>query len=175
MKFLFELFPIFLFFVAFKIWGIYTATAVSIVATIIQIIWSAARHRRVEPMMWVSLGIILVFGGATLMLHNETFIKWKPTALYWALSVVLLIAHLMGKRPLEAIMGKQISLPDAVWTRLGLAWTAFFALIGVLNLIVAYHFSTDAWVTYKLFGSTGMMLVFILAQSIWLTRHIKTE
>ncbi|MBB3256723.1 intracellular septation protein [Paraburkholderia bannensis] len=176
MKFLFDLFPIILFFVAFKVWGIYTATTVAIVATLVQIAWVAFRHRKVDPMLWLSLGIVVVFGGATLILHDETFIKWKPTVLYWAFSVVLLVSQVaFGKNLIEAMMGKQISLPQRVWTQLNLVWSVFFALLGILNLFVAFHFSTDAWVDFKLFGATGILVVFIVGQSLWLSRHMKEE
>ncbi|MDR3100530.1 MAG: septation protein A [Paraburkholderia sp.] len=176
MKFLFDLFPIILFFVAFKVWGIFTATAVAIVATLAQIAWVAFRHRKVDPMLWLSLGIVVVFGGATLMLHDETFIKWKPTVLYWAFSVVLLVSQVaFGKNLIEAMMGKQISLPARIWTQLNFVWSIFFALLGILNLFVAYHFSTDAWVDFKLFGATGILVVFIVGQSLWLSRYMKEE
>jgi intracellular septation protein len=176
MKFLFDLFPIILFFVAFKLWGIFTATTVAIVATLVQIAWVAFRHRKVDPMLWLSLGIVVVFGGATLILHDETFIKWKPTVLYWAFSVVLLVSQVaFGKNLIEAMMGKQISLPQRVWTQLNFVWSIFFALLGILNLFVAFHFSTDAWVDFKLFGATGILVVFIVGQSLWLSRHMKEE
>jgi intracellular septation protein len=176
MKFLFDLFPIILFFVAFKLWGIFTATAVAIVATLGQIAWVAFRHRKVDPMLWLSLAIVVVFGGATLVLHDETFIKWKPTVLYWAFAVVLLAAQLgFGKNLIEAMMGKQITLPHRIWTQLNLIWAVFFALLGIVNLLVAFHFSTDAWVDFKLFGATGILVVFIVGQSLWLSRYIKEE
>jgi intracellular septation protein len=175
MKFLFDLFPVILFFVAFKIWGIYTATAVTIAATVCQIIWMAVRHRRVEPMLWVSFAIVVVFGGATLLLHDENFIKWKPTVLYWAFAIALGIAHLLKKSPIQAMMGKQMTLPAPVWRQLNLAWAVFFIVLGILNLIIAFHFSTDAWVNYKLFGGTALMIVFVIGQSIWLSRYLKSE
>lgn len=176
MKFMFDLFPIILFFVAFKLWGIFTATAVAIVATLVQIAWVAFRHRKVDPMLWLSLGIVVIFGGATLVLHDETFIKWKPTVLYWAFSVVLMVSQVaLGKNLIEAMMGKQISLPPRIWTQLNFIWSVFFALLGILNLFVAFHFSTDAWVDFKLFGATGILVVFIVGQSLWLSRYIKEE
>ena len=176
MKFLFDLFPIILFFGAFKVWGIFTATAVAIVATLVQIAWVAFRHRKVDPMLWLSLGIVVVFGGATLVLHDETFIKWKPTVLYWAFSVVLCVSQVVfGKNLIEAMMGKQITLPPRIWTQLNFVWSIFFALLGILNLFVAYHFSTDAWVDFKLFGATGILVVFIVGQSLWLSRYMKEE
>src|ERR1700730_9842842 len=171
MKFLFDLFPILLFFVAFKIWGIYTATAVAIVATLVQIAWVAFRHRKVDPMLWVSLGVVVVFGGATLVLHNDTFIKWKPTALYWLFAGALIVSQVgFGKNLIEAMMGKQIVLPHRVWGQLNLAWAVFFAILGVVNLFVAFNYTTDQWVNFKLFGATGCLGVFIVAQSLWLPR-----
>jgi intracellular septation protein len=176
MKFLFDLFPILLFFVAFKIWGIYTATAVAIVATLVQIAWVAFRHRKVDPMLWVSLGVVVVFGGATLVLHNDTFIKWKPTALYWLFAGALIVSQgIFNKNLIEAMMGKQIVLPHRVWGQLNLAWAVFFAILGVVNLFVAYNYTTDQWVNFKLFGATGCLLVFIVAQSLWLAKYMKED
>jgi intracellular septation protein len=176
MKFLFDLFPIILFFVAFKIWGIFTATAVAIVATLVQIAWVAFRHRKVDPMLWVSLGVVTVFGGATLVLHNDTFIKWKPTVLYWAFSVALIVSQLgFNKNLIEAMMGKQITLPHAIWGKLNIIWAVFFVLLGLVNLFVAYHYTTDQWVNFKLFGATGCLLVFIVGQSLWLSKYMKEE
>ena len=158
MKFLFDLFPILLFFIAFKVWDIYAATGVAIVATIGQIGYLKLRGRKVDTMMWVSLAIIVVFGGATLLLHDETFIKWKPTVLYWLFAVTL-IGSVVGwrKNLIRAMMEKQVTMPDAMWARLNVAWAAFFAAMGVLNLYVAYQFSTDTWVNFKLFGSMGLI------------------
>src|SRR5258707_1215055 len=174
MKFLFDLFPIILFFVAFKIWGIFTATAVAIVATLVQIAWVAFRHRKVDPMLWVSLGVVTVFGGATLVLHNDTFIKWKPTALYWLFAGALIVSQVgFGKNLIEAMMGKQIVLPHRIWGQLNLAWAVFFAILGVVNLFVAFNYTTDQWVNFKLFGATGCLLVFIVGQSLWLAQYIE--
>lgn len=176
MKFLFDLFPVILFFVAFKFSGIYVATGVAIAATFLQIGWLWLKHRKVEPMQWVSLAIIVVFGGATLLLHNDTFIKWKPTALYWLFGASLLVSEIiMGKNLIRAMMEKQMTLPDGVWRTLNLCWAAFFLLMGVLNVLIAYNFSTDTWVNFKLFGSMGLMIVFIILQSLWIGRYIKQD
>ena len=173
MKLLFDLFPVILFFVAFKFQGIYVATAVAIVATIIQIIWTKYRHGKVDTMLWVSFAIIAVFGGATLLLHDETFIKWKPSVLYWLFSAMLLVSNLLfNKNLIRAMMGKQMQLPEPVWTRLLWSWVGFFAVMGVANLYVAFNYSTDSWVNFKLFGFTGLMLVFILAQGAWLAKYV---
>lgn len=200
MKFLFDLLPVILFFGAYKFAGahpeashalasqwlgagvalsqapILIATAVTILATFLQIAMVWLRHRRVDKMLWVSLAIIVVFGGATLLFHNPTFIKWKPTALYWLFAAVLLGAALLFRRNLiRAMLEAQIKLPEPVWDRLNFAWAAFFALMGVLNLYVAYSFSEEAWVNFKLFGGTGLMLAFVLAQGLYLSRHLEEE
>jgi intracellular septation protein len=173
MKFLFDIFPVVLFFVAFKVFDIYVATAVAMAATAVQIAWVWARHRKVDNMLWVSLAVIVVFGGATLLLQDEVFIKWKPTVLYWLFGAVLAVADLaVGKNLIRAMMEKQVSLPDPVWRRLNLSWIAFFAVMGVLNLYVAFNFSTDAWVNFKLFGGMGLMLVFVVLQAFMLSRYI---
>lgn len=177
MKLLFDLFPVILFFVAYKFADIYVATAVAIGATVAQIAWVWFRHRKVDTMLWVSLGLIAVMGGMTLALRDETFIKWKPTLLYWVFALVLLgSATLFGKNLIRVMMAAaQIEAPDQVWTRLNLAWAAFFVFMGAANLYIAQNFSTDFWVNFKLFGSMGLMLIFVLAQGFWLSRYMPDE
>lgn len=176
MKFLFDFFPVILFFVAFKLADIYVATGVAIAATFAQIGWTWFRRRKVENMMWVSFAVIVVFGGATLALQDETFIKWKPTVLYWLFGIALVVAELgFRKNLIRAMMQSQIALPDFVWRKLLAAWVAFFAVMGAINLIVAYHFSTDAWVNFKLFGGMGLMLVFVVLQALMLARHVEDK
>lgn len=176
MKLLFDLFPILLFFVAYKPVDIYVATAVAIAASVLQIGWMLLRGHRIESMQWVSLAIIVLFGGLTLLLQDETFIKWKPTVLYGLFGVVLAGARLVfGKNLIRAAMQKQISLPEPVWTRLTWLWSGFFAALALLNLYVAYRFSTDVWVDFKLFGTTGLTLAFVLAQAFYIGRHIEEE
>ena len=176
MKFLFDLFPVILFFIAFKFAGIYVATGVAIAATFAQVGWLKLRGRKVEPMLWVSLAIIVVFGGATLFLHDETFIKWKPTVLYWMFALILVTGQLVFRRNLmRSIMGAQLQLPEAAWLRLLWSWSAFFAVMGVLNLYVAFNYTTDDWVNFKLFGGMGLMLVFVIAQALFLARYMQQE
>jgi len=200
MKFLFDLLPVILFFGAYKFAGaspeashelaarwlgdgiavsqapILLATAVAILATFAQIAIVWTRHRKVDTMLWVSLAIIVVFGGATLFFHNPTFIKWKPTALYWLFAAVLGGSALFFRRNLiRRMMEVQIRLPEAVWGRLNLAWIVFFALMGVLNLYVAYNFSEEVWVNFKLFGGMGLMFAFVLGQGFYLSRYIEEE
>ncbi|GGI52933.1 septation protein A [Oxalicibacterium solurbis] len=203
MKFLFDLFPVILFFGVFK-WGegnaqaaqavgqqylsglvsggevtlaqapILLATAIAIVATVVQIGWLLLRGKKVDTTLWLSLAIIVVFGGATIYFHNETFIKWKPTVLYWCFAAALLFSQIVLKKNLiRTMMEKQMSLPDGIWRRVNLSWVAFFLTMGLLNLYVAFNFSTDSWVNFKLFGSMGLMLVFIVVQSLMLSKYIK--
>jgi intracellular septation protein len=176
MKFLFDLFPVILFFVAFKFADIYVATAVAMGATVAQIAWVWFRHRKVDTMLWVSLVVIGVFGSATLLLQDETFIKWKPTVLYWLFAATLGIAHaLFRKNLIRAMMEKQMTLPDAAWSKLLWSWAGFFAFMGAANLYVAFNFSTDFWVNFKLFGGMGLMFVFVLAQALLLSRHMPDD
>lgn len=176
MKFLFDLFPVILFFVAFKFFGIFTATAVAIVATIAQIIYVKLRHGVVEKMLLISGVIITVFGGATLLLKDPTFIQWKPSILYWLFAAGLLGAQLLfNKNPMRSMMGKQIQLPDAVWSKLNIAWAMLFVALGFLNLYVAFNYSQDTWVNFKLFGITGIMFVFIIVQTLFISKYLPKE
>jgi intracellular septation protein len=203
MKFLFDMFPVILFFGVFK-WGeshadaaqamvgqylsglvsggnvgpeqapILLATAVAIIATIAQIGYLLVRGKKVDGMLWVSLAIIVVFGGATIYFHNEAFIKWKPTVLYWAFALALVGAQLvMNKNLIRLMMKAQIDLPDPVWTRLNMAWAAFFATMGVINLYIAFNFPTSTWVNFKLFGFMGLMIAFVVAQTMYLSKYMK--
>ena len=176
MKLLLDFFPILLFFGAFKLYDIYTATGVLMAATVLQmgIVWF--NDRRLAPMQKATLVLILLFGSLTLLLHDDRFIKWKPTVLYWAFSVALVVSALaFNKNLIEAMMGKQIQLPHRIWGQLNYVWAVFFVLLGILNLFVAYNFSTDAWVNFKLFGATGCLVVFIVGQSLWLSKYMKEE
>ena len=173
MKLLLDFFPILLFFGAFKIWGIYVATTVAIVATLLQLARMRYSTGRTEPMQWLSLGVIVVFGGATLIAQDETFIKWKPTVLYWAMGGALLVGQVFFRRNwLQSLMKSQMALPDHAWRVMLWSWCGFFAVMGVLNIWVAYHFDTDTWVNFKLFGGMGLMLVFVLAQAMYLGRFM---
>ena len=192
MKFLFDLFPVILFFIAFKVADIYTATAVAIVATFLQVGWLKLRGKRVEPMLWASLAIIAVFGGATLLLQDRMYIMWKPTVLYWLFAAVLAGALLLRRNLIRGVLSDQVHLPDAVWSRLNWSWIGFFALMGALNLYVAFSFSEsycakvvdgaenlrcqeDIWVNFKLFGGMGLMLLFVLAQALVLSKYIEEK
>jgi intracellular septation protein len=203
MKLLFDLFPVILFFGVFKLAGanpeaaqtfashylsalvsggevvlaqapILLATAVAIVATMAQIIWLLARRKRVDTMLWVSLAIITFFGGATIYFHDEQFIKLKPTVLYWCFAAALLVSQLLFRKNLiKAMMGKQLNLPEPVWLKLNLAWGLFFTVMGALNLYVGFHYSLSFWVNFKLFGFLGLMLAFVIGQSLYLSPYVK--
>jgi intracellular septation protein len=176
MKFLFDLFPVILFFIAFKVSGIYVATGVAIAATFAQIGWLLFRGRKVDTMLWISLAIIVLFGGATLWLQDETFIKWKPTVLYWLFGAVLAGATLVFRKNLiRKLMEEQISLPERVWVQLNASWIGFFAFMGAANLIVAYGFPTETWVNFKLFGGMGLMIAFVVGQSLLLAKYIEEK
>jgi intracellular septation protein len=178
MKFLFDIFPVVLFFVAFKVGGIYVATAVAIAATFAQIAWVWFKHRKVDTMLWVSLAIITVFGGMTLFLHDETFIKWKPTVLYWSFAAALAGSTLFfGKNLIRTLLAEQFALPEAMWSRLNWSWVAFFTAMGFANLAVAFMFnlSTDTWVNFKLFGGIGLLLVFAIGQALLLSKYIEEK
>ena len=152
------------------------ATVVVIVATLLQILWLKARGRKVDTMLWVRLGLVTALGSATIYFHSESFIKWKPTVLYWVMGASLLVGELVfRKNGIKSLMGAQMSLPDAVWRKVNFSWVAFFAVMGCINLWVAFNFSTSTWVNFKLFGSMGLMLVFILAQAFFLNKHLKTD
>lgn len=175
MKFLFDLFPVILFFAAFQLWDIYVATAVAIAASFAQIGWLALRRRKIDAMLWASLGIIVVFGGLTLALRDKTFIQWKPTVLYWLFGAVLAGGALSGRNLIRAMMSQQMRLPDPVWARLNWSWAGFFAFMGAANLVVAYNFSESAWVSFKLFGGMGLMLAFVLVQALFLSRYVEEK
>lgn len=200
MKLLFDLFPVILFFLTYKFANgntegavafadsllgggvtvaqapILLATAAAIMATFAQVGWLLGRGKKVDVMLWVSLAIIVVFGGATLIFHNPTFIKWKPTVLYWLFASTLLVsALLLRKNLIRKLLGQQLALPDHVWTQLNGAWIAFFALMGVVNLYVAYSFSEDTWVNFKLYGGMGLMLVFVIIQGLMLARYVEEK
>ena len=203
MKLLFDLFPVILFFVVFKLTGanpeaaqafgshylsalvsggevslaqapILLATAVAIIATVAQIGWLLVRRKKVDNMLWVSFVIIAVFGGATIYFHDEQFIKLKPTVLYWCFSAALLLSPILFKKNLiKSMIGAQLDLPEPVWRKLNLAWGLFFLVMGALNLYIGANFPLAFWVNFKLFGFLGLMLVFVIGQSLFLSRYIK--
>ena len=176
MKFLFELLPIILFFIAYKFKNIFFATGIAILVSFIQIVYYLLRKKKVELTMWISLGILIVFGGSTILFHNELYIKWKPSILYWIFSLILLGAKIFWKKNIiKKMLEKQIELPEKVWTRLNTCWGIFFLALGFVNILVAYNFSTDIWVNFKLFGLMGVMIVFVIIQSLFLMPYIDKD
>jgi intracellular septation protein len=134
------------------------------------------RHGKVDKMLWVSLVLVTVFGGMTLIFQDETFIKWKPTILYWAFAGSMAFAALvLKKNPIKAMLGEQMTLPEPVWGKVNLSWIAFFLFMGVLNLIVAFNFPTDTWVNFKLFGGMGLLLLFVLGQGLMLSKYVEDK
>jgi intracellular septation protein len=201
MKLLFDLFPVILFFATFKYaekspelaagWmgsllgfvpddvkmaPILLATVVVIAATVAQIIWVHFRHGKVDKMLWVSLVLVVVFGGLTLAFQNEAFIKWKPTILYWVFAGSMAFsAYVLKKNAIKAMLGEQLTLPEPVWTKVNLSWIAFFLVMGCLNLFIAFNFPTDVWVNFKLFGGMGLMLVFVIGQGMLLSKYVEED
>jgi intracellular septation protein len=171
MQLLADYFPLILFFLAFKWQGIMVATGVAIAASIAQIAWFKWKGK-VSAVHWISLAIIVVFGGATLILQDEVFIKWKPTVLYGAFGTILAVGKLALGRDLIAYLLKDIELPPAVWTRVTWAWSAFFFAMAALNWYVAFHYPTDVWVNFKVWGGIGLFLAFALAQGLFLARYV---
>lgn len=199
MKLLFDLFPVIFFFATFKFAGanpqvcadvlstflpgtldvsqaaILTATIAAISASLVQVLIVFLRGKKPEPMLWISLGVILVFGGLTVFLHNEMFIKWKPTILYWIFGSILLYGIVTGKNFMTLLLKKQLALPEECWDATQKIWCVFFALVGLVNLAVAYLCSTDTWVNFKMFGLLGITFVFTLGFGIWMTKHLPEE
>ena len=184
MKFLYDLFPLLLFFAAFKLYDIYVATAVAIVASFVQVGLFWFRHRRFETMHLVTLAVIAVFGGMTLLLHDDTFIKWKPTLVYWILSALVLASQWFGNKTLiERMMSAQVTLPTVVWKRLNLSWGIFFTVLGAVNIYVAFYYGLDLdeetrrniWVNFKVFGLLGLTLMFVVVQAFFMAKHIQDK
>ena len=174
MKLLFDLFPVVLFFIAYKMYDIYTATAIIIVASVAQVVYFYIKNRRVEKMHIITLVLILLLGGLTLYLQDEDFIKWKPTIVNWGFALVFLGSHYIGQKPIiQRMMDQMIQLPELVWGRLSWLWIAFFILSGATNLYVAFNYDTDTWVNFKLFGLMGMTFVFIIIQGIYINKYMQ--
>lgn len=173
MKPLLEFFPIVLFFISYKLYDIYVATGVVIGATLLQVAIYWLLYRKVETMQWITLGLILVMGGATLYLQNEQFIKWKLTIVEWLFGGAFLLSQFIGDKTfIERMMGANLELPARIWKRLNLSWALFFIGVGFLNLYVMSHYNTDDWVSFKTFGVPGLMVVFVAVQIVFLYRFV---
>lgn len=179
---LYDFIPVLLFFIAFKFYGIYVATTVGIVATALQVIINYLRHKRFDKQQVVTLAIFIIFGGMTLYFHDPIFVKWKPTIIFWIFGLVLLASHFIGsklllQRMMEGVLaGKEhptITVPNFIWRRLSYAWITFFITLGAVNIYVAYHFSTDTWVDFKLYGILSLLLIFSFLQALCLAKYMK--
>ena len=194
MQFLFDLFPVILFFASFK--GseffpeasaefaslvltnpspeqipVFVATIVAILATILQVAWLLVRGKEIKPMLWISLAVIVVFGSLTLWLQNELFIKWKPTILYWIFAAILIWGDMTGRNFIRTLMKEAVEMADGAWRTLQRAWILFLAAVGIVNLAVAYTCTTDFWVSFKLFGLTALTFLFTIGMALWMTKH----
>jgi intracellular septation protein len=175
MQFLVDLLPVIAFFIAYKMAGIYVATAVLIVGVLLQTAVSWIRFRKVSPMLLTSALLVLVFGGLTLLIHDATFIKWKPSIVNWLFAGAFLVSQYMrGPTIVQRMLGENVVLDDASWRRLNFMWVAFFLVAGTLNIFVAYRYDEATWVNFKLFGLMGLTLVFALAQGVWISRRAGT-
>ena len=177
MKLLFDFLPIILFFIAYKMQGIYVATGVVIIVSLLQFAYVWLRHRRVDTMLVMSTVSVVILGTITLLLHNDIFIKWKPTVIYWLFAIAFFVSEYVfqGKSLIQRMLGNNIHLPQPTWHKLNLGWVGFFVLMGALNLFVVYNFPTKVWVDFKLFGILGLTVVFIVGQSLFLLRYIQTD
>jgi intracellular septation protein len=175
MGILFDFLPLFAFFIAFKFWGIYVATGVAMVLSVLQISFFVVQKRTVPVTLYINGGIIVVLGAATLFLHNEWFIKWKPTVLYLLFASILFVGQkFYNKNFIKMLSGagaEQLALPDILWRKLNYAWAGFFLIVSILNIVVAYHFETAVWVNFKVFGILGLLVFFVVAQGVYLTRY----
>ncbi len=173
MKQLLEFFPILLFFVAYKLYDIYIATAVVIGATIVQVAIAWFKYRKVETMQWITLALVIVFGGATIILHDEQYLKWKFSIIEWLFGLAFLSSHFIGKKTfIERMMSSNLTLPANIWQRLNFSWATFFISVGFINVYVMYNYNTDDWVTFKTFIAPALMVVFMVVQMSFLYKYI---
>ena len=171
---MFDFLPVILFFVVYKMVDIYAATAVLIAACAVQTIAHRLMNGHFEKSHVITLVLVAIFGGLTLYLQDENFIKWKPTAINWLFAVIFIGSQFIGKKTIvERMMGSTINLPSLVWVKLNIAWALFFTALGALNIYVAFSFDTDTWVNFKLFGLMGLTFAFIILQSIYLMPYLK--
>ncbi len=176
MQLLFDFFPLIAFFIAYKLGGVFVATGVLIAAVLVQICVQWIRHRRISSMMLVSAALVLVFGGLTLWIHDEAFIKWKVTVVNWLFAAGFLISQFVGEQPIvQRMMSGSMTLERRLWVRLNTMWAVFFFLLGAINLYVMFSFSTDVWAKFKVFGVIGLTLVFALVQGLWLASRLPQQ
>ncbi len=177
MQLLFEILPVFLFFLTFKIYGIYAATLVGIIATFIQLLITRIFQRKWDKKQGITLAIFMIFGGMTLYFHDPIFVKWKPTIIFWIFAVVLLITQFFTKKPLmqrmmESMLEARGQVPQSVWKYVNFFWALFFSVMGAVNLYIAYTYNDDVWVNFKFYGITISFLVFSIIQALYLSRFL---
>jgi len=176
MKLVYDFLPIFAFFIGFKFYGIFVATSIAIAAVALQVGVTVARGKKPDFMQWVTLLMMLVLGGSTLLFHNETFIKLKPTAVYWILALIFIVSeYILKKNLVKAVLQKNLALHDKAWSTLNITWYGFFLLMGILNLIVVYMFDTATWVNFKLFGTLALTGAFALVQAYLVARFLPSS
>ncbi len=176
MKQLLDFLPLIVFFAFYKLYDIFVATGALIIATALALIFSWYKYRKVEKMTLVTFVLVAIFGGLTLFFHSDEFIKWKVTAIYGLFATALLIGQwVMKKNLIKSMLGKEITLPDSVWSRLNLAWALFFIICGLANIYVAFWLPQNVWVNFKVFGLTALTLVFTLLSGVYMYRHMAPE
>lgn len=176
MQMLFDFLPVLAFFVAYKLGGIYVATAVIMAAMVLQAAVQWFRQGKVSTMLLLSTALVLVFGSVTLLVHDKAFIQWKLTVLDWLFALGFLLAPYFGGQTLvQRLMGSQLSLPERHWRTLNWMWIVFFTAMGALNVYVIYHYDEATWVNFKLFGTTGLTVVFVVIQGIWLAGKLPKD
>lgn len=177
MQLFYEIFPVFLFFLAFKFYGIYVATVVGIVTTFLQVIINRLWLKKWDKKQLITLAVFLVFGGMTLYFHDPIFVKWKPTIIFWLFAISILFTHFFMSKPLiqrlmENMLQDKGHVPLPIWKRLNLVWALFFTTLGAINLYIAYHYNNDVWVDFKFYGVTSALFVFSIFQALYLARFM---
>ncbi len=176
MKFLFDFLPVIIFFICYYLFGIYKATGALVVVSAGLILFSWLKNKRVDGMLLATCSLAIILGSITIIFKNDIFIKWKPSVIYWLFSCVFFISQFVSSKPvIQRMLQKNLKLPNKIWTKLNISWIIFFTLMGFANLYVVYNFSTEIWVNFKVFGIMGMTLLFVIVQSIFLSKYIQND
>ncbi len=175
MKQLLDFIPLIIFFALFKLYDIYVATGALIAATAVQVAITYFVYKKVEKMQLITFVVVAVFGGMTIFLHDDNFIKWKVTIVYTAFALGLAISHLIGKSAIKSMLGKEITLPDSVWAKVNWAWVLFFSVCAVLNIYIAYKLPLDVWVNFKVFGLLIATFAYTILTGIYIYKHLPKE
>lgn len=178
MQLFYEIFPVFLFFIAFKFYDIYVATVVGIVTTLLQVMLTRLRTGAWDNKQLVTLTVFVIFGGLTLYFHNPIFVKWKPTIVFWIFALAIVLSHFISSKPLmermlEGVLDNKGSIPKRVWTTINVVWALFFTLLGGINLYIAYYLSNEAWVNFKFYGVSLALIIFSVIQAFYLVRYVE--